>query len=295
MTTTFAIHVDCDPLWVYEREYQLDAGHHDLIYQQALPAFLELCQDAGVKASFFMIGQELLREDCRSFCRKAVESGNAIANHSFTHRIDFGGLGDDELRQEIVEANLLIQREAGFSPKGFRAPGYCHMPAIAATLSELNYLYDSSVLPGPAALMMQTFFWLKGQAKDKSFDAWRNFFASRRLQALEKTGLMSVPIAVMPFLRMPIHTTFVYQFGVTYLKLALEALSRSPGHHVLLFHAIDLLDHPQPERFSGQVLPLRHSFSTRCDIVEYILRRVSSRVVLTENFLDGGGASSERG
>ena len=39
---TFAVHVDCDNLWIYETEFGIPlSDHQDLIYTQALPALLD--------------------------------------------------------------------------------------------------------------------------------------------------------------------------------------------------------------------------------------------------------------
>ena len=42
MENSFGIHIDCDPLSVYEREYNISVGYHELIYTQALPDLLDL-------------------------------------------------------------------------------------------------------------------------------------------------------------------------------------------------------------------------------------------------------------
>jgi hypothetical protein len=95
--------------------------------------------------------------------------------------------------------------------------------------------------------------------------------------------LWEVPIATFPFLRMPIHSTFVYKFGEGYLKSALRLLKQTPGHHIYLLHAIDGLDDPRGDRFHGQVIPLQLTFAQRRDFLNGLGELIEGRVALTED------------
>jgi hypothetical protein len=281
MATTFALHIDCDPLWIYAREYGLSIDQQELIYRQALPQFVETFARHGLPATFFVVGKELEREDGQEFFASAVAAGHALANHTYSHLVDFSQQDSASLRREIVDCDRAIREHTGFAPRGFRGPGYFHSAEIERVLKELNYLYDSSVLPGPAALMMAAYLRMKGEAEGKSFGAWENFWASSRPKR-SAGGLVQLPIAVMPYARLPVHTTFIYKFGIPYLDFALRLLASTPGHHILLFHAIDLLDYPNPERFSKVIVPLSWSYGARQDLVDHILEKVGSQVVLSE-------------
>lgn len=284
--TSFAIHVDCDPLWVYAREYGLNVDRQDLIYRQALPAFLDLLDRFGVSATFFAIGQELAEPAFADFMRDAVARGHRIANHTLHHLPEFSNLDVPGKRAEIVEAHNRIAETVETPIQGFRAPGYAVDPNVHEILDELGYLYDSSVLPGPATLMMSVFYRLKGdRTENKSFAAASNFFASSRIVKSRSNDIFCIPISTIPFLRMPIHTTFIYQFGIKYGRMGLDLLSRTRGHHVLLFHAIDLLDHPIPGQFENKVIPMRWSFRDRAQLVSAILESVADRVCVTEELL----------
>jgi len=277
---TYAIHVDCDPLWIYEREYGIELEGHDAIYNQALPDFIRLCANFGIRATFFMVGQELETTACSRFCQLALSRGHTIGNHSYTHTVKFAALTDEERDHEIrlTHARLIA---LGAVPRGYRSPGYVYSPGIHGTLRELDYRYDSSILPGPASLMMSAYLGVIGKSR-KSFGVRRNLFASRRITNLGGS-LACVPIAVMPFLRMPVHTTFAYQFGARYLDVGLSLLARSRGHHVLLFHAIDLLKQPADSR--SAVIPLRKSFDERHQLVSRMLSLAAPKSRLTEELL----------
>ena len=284
---SFAIHVDCDPLWVYAREYGLNIEQQDLIYSQALPAFLDVLDRFGVSATFFAIGQELAEPAFAEFIRDAVARGHRIANHTLHHLPEFSSLDVAGKRAEIEEAHRRIADIVATPVVGFRAPGYAIDPKVHEILADLGYLYDSSVLPGPATLMMSVFYHLKGdRGENKSFSAASNFFASSRIRKSANSDILCIPIATIPYFRMPIHTTFIYQFGETYGRLGLDMLTRTRGHHVLLFHAIDMLDHPAPEQFEGKVIPMRRTFAERERLVTSILEAVADRTCLTEALLE---------
>ena len=280
MRTSFGIHLDCDPVWVYEREYGIKLVDQGDIYKQAIPRFLELFREFSISATLFIIGSELSSSAARASCNRAMDLGHTIGNHTYSHMEIFGSLSPHEQANEIRMAHAALT-DAGASPKGYRTPGYCFTPALLPTLASLGYIFDGSTLPGPATLLMSTHMRLKGRSR-KSFGATRNFFAPRTIRR-HSGGIFLVPVAVTPYLRMPVHTTFIYQFGMRYLNLMMSMLQRSAGHHVLLFHAIDLLDHPTDP--TNPILPLRKSFEERLEIVRILLSRVCDNVVLTEEIL----------
>ena len=285
---SFAIHIDCDNLWIYETEFAVPTSERqDLIFSQALPNLLDRFSRWKIKATFFVVGRDLQRHSCVAFCKRALSEGHRIANHTLSHRVDFSRLDEAEKLREIEAGHAAIVAATGTSPVGFRAPGYHVDAAIISSLARLGYQYDSSVLPGPTGYLIKAYMLARGQgAKGKSFGSWRSLFASSspcRLAVSKDRHLMEYPIATFPYVRLAIHSTFVYSFGLEYLRKAVSLLSRTPGHHIYLLHAIDGLDHPAPEEFGGRLVPLAKSFAQRMEILEEIGRLLSGRVVLTED------------
>jgi peptidoglycan/xylan/chitin deacetylase (PgdA/CDA1 family) len=237
------IHIDCDDSWTYEQDYELvDVGTTPSIYDEALPWFLEQLRARNLKATFFVVGRDLERENARRFIAAAARDGHWIANHSYTHA-DLSRLTRAGKEEEIVRGHEAIAELAGTPPRGFRAPKYYLDDDIAGILLRLGYRYDSSILPGPAALLMRSYFLLSPTLSLKNTFGRGDYFTETRnvgrLAGEGATSLYEVPIATMPFFRLPIHTTFVYKFGTRYLDIALNLLKRIPGPHVYLFHAVD--------------------------------------------------------
>ena len=283
---SFAIHVDCDPLWVYANEYGLNLDAQDLIYRQALPAMLALLEEFRIKATFFAIGQELDNPSFVDFLRDAVEKGHRIGNHSLRHSPRFWKFDAAAKRAEIEETHARLSDSVSTALSGFRAPGYANDPALYDVLQELGYRYEGSTLPGPATRMMAAIFMLNGnRSEEKSFSPLRNLFASSTMKRRPNSPIWQIPISVIPFLRLPIHTTFIYQFGSAYGRLGLDMLSRMKGHHVYLFHAIDMLDYPDIAQFEGKVIAMRWSFEDRRRLIASILTKIAPMTCLTEDLV----------
>jgi len=282
--STFAVHVDCDNLWIYETEYGVPlSDHQDLIYTQALPTLLDIFARWNIRATFFVVGKELQRTSCVEFCRAAVAGGHRLGNHSFSHRVNFSRLSASGKRDEIVNADQAIQEATGHKPTGFRSPGYQVDRDIIATLIEGGYRYDSSILPGPAGVMMKIYMTMIGRGRNgKSFGPWTAIFASQQAHPIGDGRIWEFPIATLPGWRLPIHSTFVYRFGVRLLDAAIARLKRTPGHHIYLLHAIDGLDHPSPGELGRLVIPLRSTLSERRQILNRLGSLIEGRVALTE-------------
>lgn len=290
--TTVALHVDCDNLWSYEEEYGIPtSGHQELIYEQALPKFLEICEETAAKMTFFIIGSDLKKPACRRFCNMAIAAGHRIANHTHTHPARFSSMSYAEKRFEIEQCDKYISDALGIKAIGFRAPGYYFDKSILEILQELGYAYDTSVLPGFSHYLMHFRQYLVGANKTgKSFGRGHYICASRSLRRLDcnqsAQPFFEVPIATLPFFRMPVHTTFVYMFGYHYLDFAFSLMRRNKGHHVYLFHAADLLDH-NPANEINKLPAFRLRLRERENIVRSIITSANAiGITLTENYIE---------
>lgn len=272
------VNVDVDNLYVYEGEYELSAGvSYDILYSEALPAMLSLFERFGVKATFFLIGQDLELESCRRFCMEASTLGHEIANQTFTHPEFLHRLSFVEKESEILRCHEAIADLIGIAPVGFRSPGYYLDKDILNVLLANGYVYDSSVLPTPFMFLMSLYIRLKtGRVPNKAFGRKRWTIASRHPTIFfdpesNQRYLYELPIATLPFLRFPLHTTFVFMFGARYLELANSVLNDASSF-VYLFHAIDTFpDLFADSKLRRDIVPLRKSLNERLTILERIL------------------------
>ncbi len=108
---------------------------------------LALCDEAGVKATFFVVGM-LARE--RPHLVKAIAArGHEIGSHSVRHR-PVHALSPGELRDDLRDSKRMLEDLSGAEVVGFRAPMFSVQrldhPCFAA-LVEAGFAYDSSVFP----------------------------------------------------------------------------------------------------------------------------------------------------
>ncbi|HTA35130.1 MAG TPA: polysaccharide deacetylase family protein [Solirubrobacteraceae bacterium] len=99
------------------RDYALtfDDGPH----AQGTPAVLELLADAGVTATFFLVGEQIARSP--SLPGEIVAAGHAIGLHCQRHR-NLLRLTPWQVREDISRAQAAIEDAAGLSPSLYRPP-----------------------------------------------------------------------------------------------------------------------------------------------------------------------------
>lgn len=85
------------------------------------PAILDLLDEHGQKAVFFVIGEKVRRFP--ELAREIVRRGHELGNHTMTHPVGFfWGAGSIRTRREIVECSRTIEEVTGVKPRWFRAP-----------------------------------------------------------------------------------------------------------------------------------------------------------------------------
>lgn len=99
------------------------------------PQVLDLLEEYGIVASFFLIAQNITPESAKQSLR-AFRMGCSIENHSVTHR-EMANMPPDEIREEIRVCTEKIIEITGEVPRFFRPP----------FISVSQTLYDTVDLP----------------------------------------------------------------------------------------------------------------------------------------------------
>jgi polysaccharide deacetylase family protein (PEP-CTERM system associated) len=110
-------------------------------------AVLALFAQARVKATFFTLGW--VAERYPALVRRIAEAGHEVASHGWDHARVFT-LGPEAFRADVRRAAAAIERAAGVSPAGYRAPSFsidARTPWAHRVLAEEGYAYSSSVAP----------------------------------------------------------------------------------------------------------------------------------------------------
>ncbi|MGY0466077.1 polysaccharide deacetylase family protein [Kitasatospora sp. cg17-2] len=122
--------------------YELDAGRKVVAITvddgpdpKYTPAVLALLDQYGIRASFFLIGENATAHP--DLVREVAARGHHIANHSWSHP-DLSGLSAAKVRDELGRTSELLGRLTGRAPTWFRAPGGGWSPTVLKVGAELG-------------------------------------------------------------------------------------------------------------------------------------------------------------
>lgn len=280
------ISIDVDSLWVIAENIGQSARHDEsAIYTQAVPEFLRLLDLFSIKATFFCIGQDLSIDSNKEVVAEIVRRGHEVANHTMNHPKDWTAINSSDILAEIARCHDALAT-AGVKPVGFRASGYYLDRNLVSALHRMGYVYDSSVLPSYAvSLLMPLGRILMARSTKGNWSYGQLAYALAPLQPyfLDEQdifhqanigSLLELPIAVVPLVRLPFHSTFVFAMGLWLFEWGLRAFRRSGLPLVYVFHAVDLLDGDANGRLKNYVTT-RVPFRRRLEIVQFILRSIT--------------------
>lgn len=103
---------------------------------EVTPRVLDLLDAAGARASFFCIGDRVLRH--AALAREIVTRGHAIENHSQRHSRFFAALGPWRMHREVAAAQQSIADTVGRAPRFFRPTAGLRSPFLDPILARLD-------------------------------------------------------------------------------------------------------------------------------------------------------------
>lgn len=102
---------------------------------EATPRILDALAEAGVKATFFILGAHA--ERWPDLVRRVVTEGHQIGNHGYFHRkLHFKSPA--YVKRDLVLGKRAIERAGGESPRFFRAPHGFRSPWVTSIASSLG-------------------------------------------------------------------------------------------------------------------------------------------------------------
>ncbi len=104
-----------------------DDGPHP----QGTPAVLEILAGAGVRATFFLVGEQILRNP--GLAGEIAAAGHGVGVHCHRHR-NLLRLTPWQVREDILRARAIIEESTGCSPTLYRPP-YGVLNAAALVLA----------------------------------------------------------------------------------------------------------------------------------------------------------------
>lgn len=83
------------------------------------PKILDVLADYQAKATFFVLGKAA--EQFPHLVERIVRAGHSIGNHTYSHRHPWM-ISSEQARQEVIQANRVINTITGITPRWFRPP-----------------------------------------------------------------------------------------------------------------------------------------------------------------------------
>jgi peptidoglycan-N-acetylglucosamine deacetylase len=253
-----SVSVDLDAVACYYRIHALAGAPSEAartaVLRRCLPRFAELFARHGVRATFFVVGQDLDDDaEGRRLLAELARDGHELASHTHTHPYDFVRLGRARIDDEIDRAHAAIAACAGTPPVGFRAPGYEITGDVIDALQTRGYRYDSSVFPsatyyGAKALVMGAMRAV-GRVSGSVLGSPSVLLAPRHPYRpaaavpyrAGSANIVELPIAVTPVARLPVIGTSLILAPAAVRRHLVAAALRAPFFNLEL-HGIDLAD-----------------------------------------------------
>ena len=125
---------------------------------EVTPRVLDVLEEHGATASFFLIGRRAARH--APLVREIARRGHSAENHTDRHLAGFAALPPGAIRREIAAAQDAIAAGASAAPRFFRPPAGVRSPLLDPALAAAGLLHVSwtrrgfdTVRRDPAALL----------------------------------------------------------------------------------------------------------------------------------------------
>lgn len=119
----------------------------DSHFRANMDLVLQLCSDAGCKATFFVLGQ--IGEQHPEVVTEIARAGHEVASHGYGHQLAYKQTFE-QFRDDVKKSADILQTLTGEKVVGYRAPSWSivnrnHHYLLA--LEELGFQYDASIFP----------------------------------------------------------------------------------------------------------------------------------------------------
>jgi peptidoglycan-N-acetylglucosamine deacetylase len=257
--TLASISLDLDNQWSYMKIHG-DTGWEE--YPSYLDIFvphvLDVLDELNLKITFFIVGQDAALDKNTKFLKMIVDRGHEVGNHSFHHESWLQSYSKEKIDNEILQAELAIEKVTGKKTVGFRGPGFSWSVDLLEVLRNRNYIFDASTLPtyiGPFARLY--YFWTSKLSKEERKER-KELFGSFKagLQPLKPYNwkfsnaqtLLEIPVTTIPFFKIPFHLSYLLYISSfskllmkMYLNFAILMCKLTRTHPSFLLHPLDLI------------------------------------------------------
>ncbi len=194
--------------------------------RMGLENFHRFLEPYGVRATLFMVGNDMRHVENQPAICAMAEAGHEIANHTMTHAQGFRLLSMEQKDGELARMEEICLQVIGKRPVGFRSPGWNVGNDALAILKKRSYLYDLSLHPTSLMPLLKFMHWYtmrgRSEADRTTLGHLRYMFAptipyqtsQSSLAQKGRDGLVEFPVTVTPLLRLPFFATFLVSTGL---------------------------------------------------------------------------------
>lgn len=111
-----------------EEDNFLEEGEHPKVYltfddgpSENTSKILDILKERGIKATFFVIGQE--DDDSKELYRRIVAEGHTLGMHSYSHKYDAIYKSRDSFAEDMLHLQSYLKEVTGIAPTLIRFPG----------------------------------------------------------------------------------------------------------------------------------------------------------------------------
>jgi len=166
---------------------------------------LDILAEFKIKATFFCTANYAINRP--ELIHRIIDEGHELASHGYFH---------SEFKPEDYQRSKdTLETLSGSTVKGFRMARM--QPIDTALLSAAGYTYDTSINPT----------WIPGRYNNRSYP-----FGWHKLA----NGLVEIPSAVTPFLRLPLFWLSFHLLPVRVFTWLVNRLLRKQDYAVIYFH-----------------------------------------------------------
>jgi len=254
-----SVSLDADDLWAYLRTHGDPSWERRPSYlARFFPRVLDLLDEAGMKITFFIVGEDAARDESAAAMQPLVARGHEVGNHSFRHECWIHLYSADQLNEELTRAEQAIEAATGERPRGFRGPGFSWSPTVLETLATLGYRYDATTFPTFIGPLARRYFLASSKLEGEELEQRRHLFGAfsdgfRSLRpfywkAAGGRNVLEIPVTTVPIAKVPFHMSYLLYIGgrsealmMAYLRGALASCRALGVEPSFLLHPLDFL------------------------------------------------------
>ncbi|MFQ5673896.1 MAG: polysaccharide deacetylase family protein [Nitrospinales bacterium] len=232
----FQVHIDLDLPHALNKFYKgpsNDDAANDDYSHTLLKRATTFFSEHQIKATFFVITQDLKLNRYAALLKELSLSGHEIASHTHTHPYFNESSPIAQIEEESRRSYEEINSFFGAPPAGFRSPGFFITDEMLQVLIETGYKYDSSLFCSPLMVLLDFGARLRGV---------RTNYSRRKpidLNALKHKSFREVPLPAC--LGLPYYNNLNLYFPRPLRDLMIFMGSRGKNSPYL-FHLIEFAD-----------------------------------------------------